>query len=239
MLVVPAIDLVGGQCVRLFRGDFKKQMTYQTDPVDQARAFQAVGFERLHVVDLEGARFGDGRNRDTIRKVISAVDIPVQIGGGIRRESDVEELLGDGASHLILGTSVLSEPDQVERWIEKWGAAPFIISLDLRGQSLQSEGWLKSSGVGMEDVLARIAAWQVVQVICTDVEQDGTLLQPNYATYVGLLSQISEAAILIAAGGVSHPQHISRLREIGVGGAVVGRALYEGQVPWESFLHAG
>jgi len=239
VIVIPAIDLISGQCVRLFQGDFGQQMTYQNDPVEQARKFQAAGFTRLHVVDLEGARFGSGQNRQVIRLLVEAVDLPIQMGGGLRTEEDLSELLSIGVQYLILGTAALTDPQQVTRWVERWGATPFMISLDLKGKGLRSQGWVEPSGVELREALDRIAGWGIVQVICTDVESDGTLRQPNYALYRELRAQLPGEVTLFAAGGISCPEHISKLEEIGVDGVVVGRALYEGGMAWERFIDAG
>ena len=239
MIVIPAIDLIAGKCVRLYQGDFGQQTTYENDPIDQAREFQSAGFTRLHVVDLEGARLGSGQNREVVRCLVEAVDLPIQIGGGIRRSEDVLELLALGVQYLILGTVALTDPERVTQWVERWGPAPFVISLDLKGKGLRSQGWVEQSGVGMAEALDRIAGWEIPQVICTDVESDGTLKQPNYSTFEELRSQLPDDIKLIAAGGISLPEHVSRLKEMGVDGAVVGRALYEGDREWEKLINAG
>ncbi len=239
MIVIPAIDLIGGQCVRLYQGDFDQQTTYETDPIDQAREFQSAGFTRLHVVDLEGARSGSGQNRQVIRHLVEAVDLPIQIGGGVRTSEDVLELFEFGVRYLILGTVALTDPERVGRWVKRWGPTPFMISLDLKGKGLRSQGWVEQSGVELAEALDRIAGWEIPQVICTDVESDGTLRQPNYSTYEELRALLPADTTLIAAGGISRPEHVSRLQGLGVDGAVVGRALYEGDKEWEKLIHAG
>ena len=239
MIVIPAIDLIAGKCVRLYQGDFARQTTYEMDPVEQGREFQEVGFSRLHMVDLEGAREGTGQNRPVIQEVVRALEIPVQLGGGIRTRQDIAQLLGVGVKYLILGTSVLTSPEEVTRWVDEWGSEPFIVSLDLKGGKLRSQGWVEQSDVELSEVCERIVRWGISQVICTDVESDGTLDQPNYQTYSELGEKLPGSVQLIAAGGISQPGHIARLKQIGVGGAVVGRALYEGEVAWEELIRAG
>jgi phosphoribosylformimino-5-aminoimidazole carboxamide ribotide isomerase len=239
VIVIPAIDLIGGKCVRLYQGDFARQTTYEKDPVQPGREFQAVGFSRLHVVDLEGAREGTGQNRPVIQEVVKALEIPVQVGGGIRTRQDIAQLLGFGVSYLIVGTSALASPDEVTGWVDEWGPDPFIVSLDLKRGKLRSQGWVEQSDVGLGEVCERIVGWGIPQVICTDVESDGTLDHPNYQTYEDLGERLPGSIQLIAAGGVSQPEHIVRLKRIGVSGAVVGRALYEGDVAWEELVHAG
>ena len=239
MLKIPAIDLIDGQVVRLFRGDYGNRTTYSTEPLEQARRFEAAGFRRIHVVDLEGAKSGEGRNRSVIRELVRTCRIPVQIGGGIRTVEDVAELIEAGARYLILGTSVLKNPREVGSWIRRFGPDHFIVSLDLRGGKLQSEGWLEESSRDLSSVLQEVQVWGVNQIICTDVERDGTLENPNYTTYALLLEKLWESCGLIAAGGISQPEHLARLREIGLAGAIIGRALYEGNYSWEEMLGAG
>ncbi len=238
MLIIPAIDLIGGKCVRLLKGDYGAQTTYSEDPVGQALKFQAAGFRRLHIVDLEGAKEGSGRNREAIKRVVQAVNIPVQIGGGIRRTEDVEQLLSWGARYLILGTVALKEPEAVGEWIDRWGAGPFIVSLDLRAGRLQSGGWLEESRVSLDEMAGRLSAWRVRQVICTDIERDGTLDHPNYETYSKLRALLGEGAALIAAGGVCGLNHIAELKRRGVAAAIVGKAIYEGHVTLEELAGA-
>lgn len=239
MLKIPAIDLIEGGCVRLLQGDYRQKIPYKTDPVEQALRFQAAGFSRLHVIDLEGAKTGSGRNREAVKRVLSASRVPVQVGGGIREEGDVEELLEAGANYLILGTMVLTQPDAVARWLRRWGPEPFLVSLDLRNGRLQTDGWLEESEEDVPSVLARIRKWGIREIICTDVEKDGTLEQPNYSTYRELRSLMGESMGLLAAGGVSRPEHLPRLAQEGVTGAIIGRALYEGEFTWEEMLSAG
>lgn len=239
MLVIPAIDLIGACCVRLYRGDYGIQSTYSEDPVELAMRFQAEGFSRLHLVDLEGARSGSGANRKAIRAILESVEVPVQVGGGIRTEHDVRELIEAGATDLILGTAVLDEPETVQGWIERWGRETFIPSLDLRKGRLQTRGWLEESRADLGEVLERLRGWGVRQVICTDVERDGTLSEPNFETFRQLRGDLPEGVALIAAGGVSRVSHLARLEEAGVSGAIVGRALYEGETAWKEWLNAG
>ena len=238
MLIIPAIDLIGGECVRLLKGDYEKQITYGHDPVEQALRFQSVGFKRLHIVDLEGARDGKGKNRGAIRSVVEVSRVPVQVGGGIRSGSDVQELLSWGVRRLILGTLALEGPDEVAQWVSRWGGEPFIVSLDLRKGKLQTEGWLAESQLGLEEVVSRLVTWGVREVICTDVESDGTLQHRNWSTYRSLLELLPSETSLIAAGGISAPDHLSRLRDLGLSGAIVGRALYEGSYSLEEMLSA-
>jgi phosphoribosylformimino-5-aminoimidazole carboxamide ribotide isomerase len=239
VIKIPAIDLIDGTCVRLYRGDYGRQTTYTSDPVGQALRFQSAGFRRIHVIDLEGAREGTGKNRAAIRQVIAACRVPVQIGGGIRSDDDVAELLDFGASYLILGTVAVQDPAVVDRWVGRWGADRFIVSLDLRQGTLQTDGWTAGSEVTVPDLVERIRNWGMKELISTDVERDGTLEKPNYSSYRQLIELGGGEIGVIAAGGVSRPEHIVQLGGQGVAGVVIGRALYEGEFTWEEMLRAG
>jgi len=239
MEIIPAIDIKNGNCVRLYQGDYRQKLEYAEDPVEQALKFQSAGFRRIHVIDLEGAKTGRGQNREAIRRVINSCRVPVQVGGGIRTEEDVKELLDWGADFLILSTAALEDPERVASWAERWGGARFIVSMDLRAGRLQTEGWRSESVKNVSEVVQLIQDWRLEEVICTDVERDGTLEQPNYETYRYLSALLPDSVSLIAAGGISSPEHLRMLRKIGVRGAVVGRALYEGTFSWEEMLSAG
>lgn len=239
MLVIPAIDLIQGECVRLYQGDYAQKTLYENNPVVQAVKFEKAGFTHLHVVDLEGARSGSGENRRIIGKIVESTDMSVQVGGGIRSEEDIAELLNWGVRHLILGTVALEQPELITSWVKRWGSTLFVISLDLKKKKLQARGWSKSSDIELEEMMNRIKKWGISYVICTDIERDGTLEQPNYNTYKNLLSCLPRGIKLIAAGGVSQAQHIVQLKKIGVTGAVVGKAMYEGEVSWEEMINVG
>ncbi|HLV01363.1 MAG TPA: 1-(5-phosphoribosyl)-5-[(5-phosphoribosylamino)methylideneamino]imidazole-4-carboxamide isomerase [Acidobacteriota bacterium] len=236
MLVIPAIDLIDGKCVRLLKGDFEEQITYGEDPARQASRFEAAGFQRLHVIDLEGAKSGKGENRKAIEKIVKSISLPVQVGGGIRQQDDVQELFDIGVSYLILGTIAVEEPEEVDRWVENWGGERFLVSLDLQAGRLRTRGWLSESPVDLDVMIGRIQGWKIEAVICTDIERDGTMKRPNYATYQDLLARLPATIALFAAGGVSEPKHVLELQEIGVQGAIVGRALYEGKFDWGALL---
>lgn len=236
MLVIPAIDLIGGKCVRLLKGDFEEQITYGEDPVRQAGKFQAAGFQRLHIIDLEGAKSGKGQNRQAVRNIVESVDLPVQVGGGIREADDVRELFEIGVKFLILGTTAVEEPEQVKEWVDEWGGDRFIVSLDLQDGALRTRGWLEQSAIDIDVMIRRIQEWNMKEVICTDIERDGTMKIPNYSTYRDLLVKLPPSTALFAAGGVSAPKHVLELQEIGVRGAIIGRALYEGKFDWGAVL---
>lgn len=238
MMVIPAIDLIQGRCVRLFQGDYGRQTTYGADPAIQARLFEEAGFERLHVIDLEGARDGSGANRSALLRIRGQAKLPIQTGGGIRSAADVAELRRRGIDYLILGTVLLERPHEVEGWIREYGSEPFIAGLDLRDGQLQVRGWQHSSAVSLNEAAKRLADWGIRQVICTDVSSDGTLGEPNCELYRRLTKLLPAGTRIIAAGGISRPAHVVRLQDVGAAGAVVGRALYEGPYPLREWANA-
>lgn len=225
--------------MRLLKGDYGAETRYEIDPVEQARKYQETGFERIHVIDLEGARDGEGRQRQTVSRIRSSCQLPMQVGGGIRNCADVEQLLECGVDYLIISTAVVDTPSRVEDWIMSCGAERFIVSLDIREGKMRTSGWLEQSEEPLESIIKRISGWGIRQVICTDIERDGTMEQPNLKTMELLLSHLPSNAFLIAAGGVCSPDHVRALASNGVSGAVVGRALYEGKFTMEEFLNAG
>ncbi len=239
MLVIPAIDVIGGSCVRLLKGDYGAETRYEISPEEQAGKYQDAGFERVHVIDLEGARDGEGRERKTVSAIRRSCSLPMQVGGGIRSRKDVEQLLEGGVEYLIISTAVAETPELVEEWIDSFGPERFIVSLDVREGRMRTAGWLRESEEPLESIIERISGWGIRQVICTDIEKDGTMEQPNLKTMDLLLNLLPGDAFLIAAGGVCSPDHVRILSENGVKGAVVGRALYEGEFTLEDFLHAG
>lgn len=239
MLVIPAIDVIDGACVRLLQGDYQSVTEYTVRPEEQALNYQEAGFERIHVIDLEGAREGRGRERKTVFEIRESCRLPMQVGGGIRRREDVEQLVNGGIEFLIISTAVTETPEAVEEWIESFGPERFIVSLDIRDGRMRTSGWLNESSEPLESIIERIAGWGIRQVICTDIERDGTMEQPNLNTMEKLLSHLPSDSFLIAAGGVSSPSQVRALAENGVRGAVVGRALYEGGYDLEEFLNAG
>lgn len=239
MLVIPAIDVIEGSCVRLLKGDYGARTRYEITPGEQVNRYRDAGFKRVHVIDLEGARDGFGKERRTVLDIRRSCSLPMQVGGGIRSREDVRQLLAAGIEYLIISTAVTETPDQVEEWIGTFGAERFIVSLDIREGKMRTAGWLKESAEPLDSIVERIKAWGIRQVICTDIDRDGTMEQPNFKTMDLLRNLLPGDTFLIAAGGVCSPGHLESLSGHGVNGAVVGRALYEGRYSMEDFLNAG
>ena len=239
MRVIPAIDLIDGCCVRLYQGDYERKTQYGREPLAQALAFAEAGFSWLHLVDLDGAGSGQLENRRAILQIAGETEFSIQVGGGIRRAADVQALLDAGVARLIIGTVALQEPERWQRWLNRWGPDHFVVSLDLKKGRLQTHGWRRASATSLETALDLLSTWEIPTVICTDVQRDGTMQQPNFHLYRSLLKGLKPGTTLLAAGGIARPADVSRLSQAGVHGAVVGRAIYEGPFDLGDWLHVG
>ena len=225
MEVIPAIDLRGGRCVRLFQGDYDRETVFSDDPVATAKRWAGQGASRLHVVDLEGARDGQQANAGAVRAIIDAVDLPVQVAGGVRTLEIVAAWLERGADRAVLGTAAVQEPQFAADAVARYGDR-IVVSIDARDGYFAAAGWREQTDQRVDDLFVRFVELGVKRFVYTDIGVDGTLTAPNYDAIEALLR--STPAKLIAAGGVAQIEHIVRLAELGVEGVIVGRALYEG-----------
>ncbi len=243
MRIIPAIDLQDGQCVRLFQGDFDKRTEYGNDPVDVARDFQALGFDNLHIVDLDGARLGKQINREIVSAIMSAADLDIQLGGGIRSSETAAEWFAAGVSRCIVGSLAIDDPETVKGWIENFGPDRIVLALDVRLDGsgvpmLVTHGWTR---------MARLDLWQCVDdylqdhiehVLCTDVDRDGAMTGPNVELYREFVSRYPTIS-LQASGGVRNADDLRELEDLGASAAITGRALLDGKINTEelgSFL---
>ena len=235
MQIWPAIDLRGGKCVRLRQGDYAQETVFGDDPAAMARQWVEQGADRLHLVDLDGARDGTLANRDAIASILAAVDVPCQLGGGVREQSNIETLLELGLSRLVIGTKAIKEPqwfrDMCERFPHK-----LALGIDARGGLVATDGWLETSSQSATDLVASYADLPIAAVIYTDIARDGMLSGPN----VEAMQQMKQATAfpVLASGGVSCAADVSHLATAGLDGVIVGRALYDGAVTMASILEA-
>jgi phosphoribosylformimino-5-aminoimidazole carboxamide ribotide isomerase len=233
MEIIPAIDLKGGKCVRLYQGDYGQETVFSDDPVSMARRWQSEGAKRLHLVDLDGAAKGEPCNLDAIEKIAAAVDIPIQVGGGIRSLETIEQLLKLGVGRAILGTAALESPDMVKEACRRFDER-IVVGIDARDGWVATRGWLQQSRTTAGDLADRMVALGARRFIYTDISRDGTLTGPNFEAVAELLSRVSVP--VIAAGGISSVEHLTRLAELGVEGAIVGRAIYTGDMNLEEAM---
>jgi phosphoribosylformimino-5-aminoimidazole carboxamide ribotide isomerase len=227
MEIIPAIDIRGGKCVRLYQGDYSQQIVFDEDPAAVALRWQAQGAHWLHIVDLDGVAEGEPRNVAIVEKIVSKSDLLVELGGGIRREGVVEELLQKGISRIILGTAAIENPELVSKLCRRFGEA-IVVGLDARDGKVAVHGWQKDTDIDVLQLAREMVEAGVRRFIYTDVKRDGTLTEPNFDVVRELVSQLNVP--VIAAGGVSKVEHLRRLKELGVEGAIVGKALYTGDI---------
>lgn len=232
MRIYPAIDLRGGQCVRLRRGDYNQETVFDADPAAVARRFVDQGAEWLHLVDLDGAREGRPVNGASVRAIVAAAGVPVQLGGGLREEAHVEEVLALGVARVILGTRALQDPAWCEALCRRFPRR-VALGIDAREGKVATEGWLHTSDRTALDLARRCAGWPLAALIYTDIGKDGMLEGPNLeatAELARLAGYGADGIPVIASGGVTTPDDIRRLAATGLHGAIVGRALYEGRL---------
>ena len=236
MRIYPAIDIQDGKCVRLFKGSFSDVTVYGDDPVEMAKKWESQGGEFLHVVDLDGARYGQGKNAELIRKICMALQIPVQTGGGIRTMEDIESRLSRGVSRVIIGTKAVRDEDFVKEAVERFGEK-IVIGIDAKDGFAATEGWEEVSGFRAVELAKKMSALGVSGFVYTDIATDGTLAGPN----VPAMREMAESvpANVIASGGIGSYEHIRALRPTGVEGVIVGRALYTGNVSLSEAIRIG
>jgi phosphoribosylformimino-5-aminoimidazole carboxamide ribotide isomerase len=225
MIVVPAIDLRGGRCVRLVRGDPSQQTVYKADPAAVARVFEQQGAELLHVVDLDAA-FGTGENQDTITEICDAVDIPVQVGGGLRSVVNLMQAQIAGASRVVLGTAAALDPDFVRSAVNRYRQR-VVVAVDVMGDRVMVDGWRTDAGA-LADIIPAMERANAPRFLVTSIDVDGTMEGPDLDLY-DRLRQITMRPVQ-ASGGVRSPEDLAALAALGVEAAIVGRALYEGTI---------
>lgn len=229
MLLYPAIDLMNGQAVRLKQGRAEDKTVYSDDPVAVAREWAARGGDWLHVVDLDAAFTGRQSNLEVVRRIAGTIDIPVQLGGGLRDESAIERALAAGVARVVIGTRAAESLDFVYRAVEKFGGEKIAVGIDARDGMVAVKGWTETTGLRAVDLASQVSTAGVSAVIYTDIATDGMLQGPNFAATAELVRAIT--AGVIASGGVSSASDLVRLAEIkGLAGAIIGRALFDGRI---------
>ena len=231
MLLIPAIDLKNGFCVRLLQGDSDKETVYSNDPAAMAVTFEEAGAKRLHLVDLDGAFQGEGTNISSIRSILKNVSIPVQIGGGLRTEEDIDRMLALGVSAVIVGTMAVKHPDVLEKLLKKYNDEQIILGIDSRNRKVSIEGWKESTEIQDVKFALRWKNSGIKRVVFTDISRDGMLSGPNLAA----LREMAEHTGLkiVASGGISSMDDLEQLKTLepnGVDQAISGKAIYEGKI---------
>lgn len=233
MILLPAIDLYEKKVVRLTRGDYAQMTVYNDDPVAQAGLFQEAGAQWLHTVDLEGAKDGSTPNYSVIEAICKDTSLKVEIGGGIRSLDTIQKYLDAGVERVILGTKAVTDPAFLEESLDKFGSH-IAVGVDIKDGKIAIKGWLETAQDSVEDFFTKLCKLGVSTVICTDVSKDGMLAGTNIDLYRQLSQKFS--LDLIASGGVSSQEDLARLKELGLYGAILGKALYTGALDLKTAL---
>jgi len=227
MEIIPAVDIRGGRCVRLYQGDYDQETVFDEDPVTAALTWCSQGARWLHIVDLDGAVAGEPKNMEAVRQIIKETGLLIELGGGIRQEEVASELLQQGISRIVLGTAAIENRELVRKLCQQFGEA-IAVSLDARDGKVATHGWQKDTAVEVLLLGREMAEAGARRLIYTDIKRDGTLTEPNFDMVENLLGEVNVPVIV--AGGISRLEHLRRIRELGADGAVIGKALYTGDI---------
>ena len=229
MRIIPAIDIINGQCVRLEQGDYNAKKVYNSNPLEVAKSFEAHGFKYLHLVDLDGAKAGKIINYKVLEDITSKTSLKVDFGGGVKTNDDIELAFNSGAQQVTCGSIAIKNPEQVLEWIDTYGADKLILGADVKENMIAISGWTETSSLSLDELLNQFLPKGLQTVICTDIATDGMLQGPNTALYQELIGKY-DGIKLIASGGVSSIEDVVKLKEAGLFGAIIGKALYEQRI---------
>ena len=232
--LIPAIDIINGQCVRLTKGDYNQKTVYGS-PLQMAQEFEAIGYQRLHVVDLDGAKSKHIVNSSVLRSLASETRLTIDFGGGIKTDEDIEEAFRCGAAMVTIGSIAVTEPDRFLRWLDKYGADRLILGADVRNGKISINGWKEDSTEDLLPFLKKYIDAGVKNVLCTEISKDGTLAGPAIDLYKQVMDTYP-ALHLIASGGVSCMDDIKALDAAGIPAVVFGKAIYEGRIDLHKLL---
>lgn len=233
--VIPAIDIIGGECVRLTQGDYNEATRYFSDPLDAAKSFEEAGFTRLHLVDLDGAKDENCRNIAVLEKIASNTSLVIDYSGGIRDDAAIERAFSAGATMVGVGSVAAREPELFSKWLHKYGPDRMVLGVDARDGRVAVKGWLETTDLTVENVIGRFVADGLRHVVCTDISRDGMLCGPDVDWYVNLQGKYPGVDITVS-GGISSLQDIIRLDRAELRSVIVGKAIYEGKIPLNKLI---
>jgi len=229
MEIIPAIDIIDGKCVRLTQGDYEQKKIYNEHPLEVAKEFEGAGLQRLHLVDLDGAKAGAVKNWKVLETIASKTSLTIDFGGGIKKEEDVKVVFDSGAALATVGSIAVKDEKTFVQWLQKFGAEKFLLGADVKDEKIAVGGWLETTDVWIYDFIEKYINHGVQQIFCTDVSKDGKLEGPSIDLYKNIIAKFPSLHF-IASGGVSNVDDVHELREIGCSGTIIGKAIYEGRI---------
>lgn len=229
MELIPAIDLIDGRCVRLTQGDYNEKKVYEQDPLDMAKAYADCGIRRLHVVDLDGAKAKAPCNLKVLERLAAHTSLDIEWGGGIKTPDSIKDVLSAGANRAICGSVAVDNRELFKEWIAMYGAGHVILGADIRDGMVATHGWLKNSGVAIEELIEDFLPAGLSQVICTDISKDGMLQGPNFDLYVALQQKYPQVDFTLS-GGISSMDDIAKAKSLNLHSVIIGKAIYEGRI---------
>jgi phosphoribosylformimino-5-aminoimidazole carboxamide ribotide isomerase len=233
MQIIPAIDIIDGKCVRLTQGDYAQKTIYNENPLEVAKAFEDAGIQRLHLVDLDGAKAGAVKNWKVLETIAVQTKLVIDFGGGIKTDNDVAHVFDRGASLATIGSIAVANPALFLSWVNKYGADRFFLGADVKDNFIAVNGWMHTSTTSIDTFIGDYLAKGISNIFCTDVSKDGRLEGPSTELYQSLIRSFPNLK-LVASGGVSSLQDLEVLDSIGCAGAIVGKAIYENRISLES-----
>lgn len=225
MRIIPAIDIIGGKCVRLTKGDYSTQKIYSENPVDMAKTFEDAGIKYLHVVDLDGAKSKQIVNYKTLEMLSSKTGLQIDFGGGIKSETDIKTAFECGAKQITVGSVAAQNPELMLEWLVKYGAEKIILGADCKNRMIATNGWLESSSLDVVEFIKEFNKNGGTYSIVTDIDKDGMLQGPAFGLYEEILDETTIS--LIASGGITTIEDLQKLKKLGCEGAIIGKAIYE------------
>ena len=229
MIIIPAIDIIEGKCVRLTQGDYHQKKIYNEHPLEVAKQFEEAGLKRLHLVDLDGAKTGAVKNWKVLETIATNTSLIIDFGGGIKTEKDVDIVFKSGAALATVGSIAVKDKNTFVSWLEKYGANKFLLGADVKDEKIAVGGWLETTDIDIYDFIESYVQKGVQQIFCTDVSKDGKLQGPSIELYKNIISKFP-LLHFIASGGVASIGDLIELKEIGCTAAIVGKAIYEGRI---------
>lgn len=232
MEIIPAIDIIDGKCVRLTHGDYSRKKIYNEHPLEVARQFEDAGLQRLHLVDLDGAKEGKVKNWKVLETLTAKTSLAIDFGGGIKTEKDVQIVFECGSQYATVGSIAVKEKETFIGWLKKFGAGKFLLGADVRDEKLTISGWTEGTEIWIYDFIQDYIENGVQQLFCTDVAKDGALEGPSIELYKNIIRKFPKLHF-IASGGVRHLDDVYELKDMGCSGVIIGKALYEARISIE------